>query len=151
MSAMFAAEKNILIRDDLWIPEAELSFRYALSGGPGGQHVNKTSSKATLLFDVAHSPSLTEEQRLKILASLAPRIDKDGVLHITSQMHRSQRRNQEETILRLQQLLIEALSEQKERRPTRPSRATKARRLQQKKQQAERKSQRRWNWDRAEF
>lgn len=146
---MSALENQITINPNLSIPESELSFRYALSGGPGGQHVNKTESKATLLFDVVQSASLNETQRLRILQVLASRIDKEGVLQITCQIHRSQRQNQQEAILRFQQILAEALVEQKKRRATKPSRATKERRLQQKKFQAERKSQR--NWKSADF
>lgn len=144
---MSTEQEHIEINPQLSIPESELSFRFALSGGPGGQHVNKTASKATLLFDVAQSPSLTDEQRAKIMAVLATRIDKEGVLQITAQCHRSQRRNREEAVERFQKFLADALTEQKERKATRPSRRQRQRRLDDKKKKSDRKSQRRWKWD----
>ncbi|TNE46259.1 MAG: aminoacyl-tRNA hydrolase [Deltaproteobacteria bacterium] len=140
-------QNTIEINPELSIPEAELSFQYALSGGPGGQHVNKTASKVLLLFNVAESPSLTEVQRFKIMEALSNRIDKEGVLQVVSQKHRSQRRNREEAVIRFQQFLVEALTEQKERKATRPTRRQRQRRLDDKKKQSERKADRNWKWD----
>lgn len=141
------AEGQLFINSRLSIPEVEISFKFALSGGPGGQHVNKTESKAILMFNVADSPSLNAEQRAKIMVALDSRIDKAGILQVVAQCHRSQRRNKEEAVERFQRLVAEALVEQKKRRPTKPSRRQKERRLQEKKKHSERKSQRRWRYD----
>ncbi len=111
------------------IPLSELDFRYARSSGPGGQHVQRTETKVELLFDVAHSPSLTDEQRQRVLMRLAGRVDSQGVLHLTSQMGRSQAENRAEVTQRFQRLLAAALKPAKPRRPTRPSAAARERRL----------------------
>ncbi len=144
---MTTIEGQIVINSRLSIAEAELRFKFALSGGPGGQHVNKTASKVILMFNVAESPSLNEQQRAQIMMALDSRMDKAGVLQVVSQSHRSQHRNKEEAVERLQQLLAKALEVQKKRRPTKPSRRQKERRLQDKKKRSEQKSQRRWRHD----
>jgi len=80
----------IEILPGLALPDEAVSYVFSRSGGPGGQHVNKVSSRATLLFDVAHSPALDDDQRARILARLATRISKDGVLRVVAQSSRSQ-------------------------------------------------------------
>ena len=70
----------IKINDKTWIKESELSFAFARSSGPGGQNVNKVESRVTLRFDVLGSASLSEEQRVRIMAALPTRINKQGVL-----------------------------------------------------------------------
>ena len=125
------------------IPLAEISYIAARSGGPGGQHVNTTSSKVTLLFDLDASPSLTEADKARIREELAGRIGKDGVLHVVSQTSRSQFANKEIALERFAALLREALTHRPPRRKTRATRASKLRRLDDKKRQGERKRQRR--------
>ena len=73
----------LIINSELHLPLAELQYRFARSGGPGGQHVNKTETQVELLFDVAHSPSLTDAQRQRLLTKLKNVIDQEGVLHLT--------------------------------------------------------------------
>ncbi|MCS6845209.1 MAG: aminoacyl-tRNA hydrolase [Caldilineales bacterium] len=131
------------INHRLAIPLSELSFRYARSGGPGGQHVQRTETKVELLFDVARSPSLSEEQRQLILTRLAGRIDSEGVLHLTSQAGRSQAENRAEVIERFRRLLAAALQPRKPRRPTRPSQAARERRLAHKRRRSQVKHMRR--------
>ena len=126
----------------LTIPDEELSFEFSRSGGPGGQNVNKVSTRATLLFDVAGSPSLTEEQRSRIMSRLRTRITKAGVLRVTSQRHRTQRANREAAVERFAELLREALRPRRPRRKTRVPRAVKERRLQEKKRRGELKRRR---------
>ena len=134
---------NVLtIRSDLQVPVSELRFHFSRSSGPGGQHVNHSATRVELLFDVANSPSLDDERRNKLLARLSPYIDKEGILHITSQSSRSQWRNREELVERFQTLLASALTERRKRRPTRPSRAARERRLESKKRHSEIKRQR---------
>lgn len=111
------------------IPLSELSFRYARSSGPGGQHVQRTETKVELLFDVANSPSLNEEQRLLVLQRLGRRLDSTGVLHLTSQVGRSQHDNRTEVIERFRRLLAAALQPAKQRRATRPGAQARQRRL----------------------
>ena len=137
----------IVINDKLALPAAELQFRFTTGGGPGGQHVNKTATRVTLLFDVANSPSLDEATRACLLDRLASRLDRRGVLHIDVQESRSQWQNRSTAVARLQQLLAEALTVQPERRPTRPSRRARQERLADKKRRGTVKQERQRRWD----
>ena len=139
-------ERLIPINAEVQIPLTELSFRFSTSSGPGGQHVNKNATKATLLFDVAHSPSLPEAVRERLLKKLANRIDKEGVLQLQVQSSRSQHRNRDTAVSLFQQLLAEALKKQKKRRHTKPSAAAKEKRLSEKKLRSERKRERGQQW-----
>lgn len=135
------------INEAVQIPLAELSFRFSTSSGPGGQHVNKTATKVTLLFDVANSPSLPDEVRERLLIKLANRIDKEGMLQLHVQSSRSQHRNRDTAVALFQQLLAEALKKEKKRRRTKPSAAAQEKRLDEKKKRSERKKERRKDWD----
>lgn len=123
----------IAVTDSLSIPEEELTFTASLSSGPGGQHVNKVSSRITLWFDVVNSPSLSREQRDLVMQRLGNRIGKDGVLRVISQQTRSQAANREAAIARFVELLRAALKEEKARKKTRVSAPAKRRRLEEKK------------------
>lgn len=136
-------DERLYITNSLAIPESELSFRFSRAGGPGGQHVNRSATQVELLFDVAHSPSLSEEQRARILAALANRVDREGVLHLFSSGTRSQYQNRQEVVARFQGLLRRALHVPRARHPTRPSRAAHERRLESKRRRAEIKQRRR--------
>lgn len=131
------------ITDQLAIPLSELGFRFSRSGGPGGQHVNRTATRVELLFDVAHSPSLTEEQRQRLLKRLAGRIDSEGILRVAAQSERSQLRNRQEAIERLQTLLRQALHIPKRRRRSKVPRWARERRLAEKRRRSETKRYRR--------
>ena len=124
------------------VPESGLRFATSRSGGPGGQNVNKLETRVTVRFDLAGSPSLSEEQRARLRERLATRITKDGVLHVTSQRHRSQMANRDAAIERFVELVGEALREEIPRKKTRPSRAAKARRLDEKRRRSGRKRER---------
>ena len=124
------------------IPDEELSFTTSRSGGPGGQNVNKLETRVTVRFDVARSPSLTEEQRQRLLEQLATRITREGVLHVTSQKHRTQAENREAAVARLRELTAEALREEIPRKATRVPKAARRRRLEQKKRRGQRKRER---------
>jgi len=121
------------ITDQISIPEDELRFTASLSGGPGGQNVNKVSSRITLWFDVVKSPSLSPEQQELILRRIATRIGKDGVLRVISQQTRSQTENKELAIERFAELLRDALKQVPVRKKTRVSKGAKLRRLEEKK------------------
>lgn len=130
------------INDEVEIPLSELSFRFSRSSGPGGQHVQKSSTRVELLFDVANSPSLSDAQRSRVLKRLAGYVDAAGVLHLTSQSERSQVRNREEVISRFRSMMREALKRRKRRRPTRPSAESRERRLRKKKERSQIKKER---------
>jgi ribosome-associated protein len=132
----------IPIDDHLAIPDEDVTFATSRSGGPGGQNVNKLETRVTLRFDLAGSGALSEEQKLRLRERLATRITRDGVLHITSQRHRTQGANREAAVERFAELLRDNLKEEAPRRKTRPSRAAKARRLDEKRRQSQRKRER---------
>jgi ribosome-associated protein len=111
------------------IPEGELRWRFSRSSGPGGQGVNTTDSRVELIFDVAASTALTEQQRDRVLQRLSHRLV-DGVLTVVASEYRSQLRNREAARARLAAMLRAALApDPPTRRPTRPSRAARERRL----------------------
>ena len=132
----------IEIESELRIPSSEISFNFSRSSGPGGQHVNKVSTRVTLLFNVAASPSLTGAQKERLQELLGTRINQAGVLQVSSQDSRSQSRNRQAALDRFEALLREALRRPKPRRPTRKPRRAKEERLQQKKQRAQLKRDR---------
>ncbi len=127
----------------LRLPLGELEYRASRSGGPGGQHVNTSSTRVELWWDVAQSPSLTEAQRQRLLSRLATRLDGRGRLRLVSGGSRSQLRNREEVTERLCELVAAALIVPKVRKRTRPPRAAKAARLESKRRRAATKRDRR--------
>ena len=127
----------------LGIPLAELTFRASRSGGPGGQHVNTSSTRVELWWDAAHSPSLTVEERARVRLRLVHRLTEDGLLRIVSGATRSQARNRALAIERFREVLAHALTVPKRRKPTRLSRRVKERRRAEKRKQSERKRERR--------
>jgi ribosome-associated protein len=127
----------------LVLPEAELSWRFSRSSGPGGQSVNTSDSRAELSFDVARSPSLPEHLRTRALVALANRLV-DGVLTVAASEQRSQLQNREAAEQRLADLLRAAVAPPPPpRRATKPTRGSKERRLQVKRQRSELKRGRR--------
>lgn len=132
----------IEIRKDLFIPKEELSFTFSRSGGPGGQNVNKVSSRVTLWFDVGNSKSLSDEQKRKIVHELPTRINKQGILHVVSQKHRSQWENREDAVERFAELLRTALQRKRPRKKTKTPGWVKEERLLQKGRRSRLKAQR---------
>lgn len=120
-----------------FIPVSEITLRASRSSGPGGQHANVTASRIEAVFEVENSLALTEAQKARIIRKLGP------VVTAVSQDARSQTRNRELALERLQAKLGDALAVRRRRRPTRPSRAAKQRRLDRKRRQAEKKRDRR--------
>jgi ribosome-associated protein len=129
----------VQITDQVAIPLSELSFRFARSSGPGGQHVQRTETKVELLFDLAGSPSLSEAQRQLAMSRLGGRVDQLGVLHLTSQLGRSQRENRADVVERFRRLMAAALKPAKARRPTRPTTAARQQRLEGKRRRSQAK------------
>jgi len=119
------------------IPLHEVDIRVSRSSGPGGQHANVTESRVEAVFDVAASPSLSEEQRRRAMAKVGPR------LTAVAQDARSQARNRELALERLRDRLTAALAVPRKRRPTKPTRASKRRRAETKRQRSHTKSLRR--------
>jgi ribosome-associated protein len=131
------------ISPSLRLPWAELEYRASRSGGPGGQHVNTSSTRVEVWWDIAGSPSLTEEQRARLLTRLATRLDAAGRLRLVSSGSRSQLRNREEVTARLATIVADALVVPKRRKATKPSRAAKAARLEAKRRRSATKRERR--------
>jgi len=131
------------ITASLAIPESEIVFRFSRSGGKGGQNVNKVETRVELLFDVRNSPSLSEEERQRLLARLGSRLDSDGILHIVSQQSRSQWQNRLLAIASFAEVMRKALRREKRRIATKSTRSARERRLSEKKRRGERKRLRR--------
>jgi ribosome-associated protein len=131
------------VSPDLRVPLAELDFRASRSGGPGGQHVNTSSTRVEVTWDVAGSAALSEEQRQRLLARLASRLDGTGRLRLVSSSTRSQLRNREDVTERLREVVAQALVVPKARKRTRTPRAAKAARLEDKRRRAATKRDRR--------
>jgi ribosome-associated protein len=119
------------------IPLTEVEIRASRSSGPGGQHANVTASRIEVAFDVAASEALSDEQKRRISSRLGP------VVRAVAQETRSQTRNRELALTRLEERLGRALAVRRTRTPTKPSRGAKERRLAAKKRQGERKRDRR--------
>ncbi len=128
---------RVRVTSSLSIPVSELQFRFSPSGGPGGQHANKVSTRVELRFDVAGSPTLGPRQRARLLDRLGPEV------RIAVDDERSQLRNRQLAVERFRARVAGALHVDKPRRPTKPSRGAKERRLQEKRQLSERKRNRR--------
>ena len=130
-------DENLRINDELTIPLSEIELRVSRSSGPGGQHANVTASRVEAVFDVATSPSLTEEQRRRACARVGPR------LTAVAQDTRSQARNRALALERLRTRLAAALAVRRPRRRTGPSRAAREKRLGSKRRRGELKRRRR--------
>lgn len=119
------------------VPAKELRFRASRAGGPGGQHVNKTSTRIEVRWNVRQSSSLTDAQRDRLLHRLANRIDSRGVLRVAADEERSQLRNRQAAVARLNALVTQALRIPKRRKKTKPPRATHEKRLEAKRRRGE--------------
>jgi ribosome-associated protein len=135
--------QGLRVNRSLVIPWSELEFSFTPSGGPGGQHANRSSTRAELSWNVDQSSALGPRQRSAIKQALRHRIDGSGNLRLASDAHRSQLRNREEVVARLHNLLIDALQPRKARVPTKRTRSSQHKRLEEKKRRSSVKSLRR--------
>ncbi len=133
------------VNERIAIPMAEIELRFARSGGPGGQHVNKTESQVQARWNPAASTAISEEDRALLLAKLP--LTKDGDLIVTASSERSQLRNREDALARLADRIRAALHRPKKRKKTKPSKGAQQRRIEAKKARAKTKSNRRWRPD----
>jgi ribosome-associated protein len=131
------------ITPSLLLPLTELEYRATRSGGPGGQHVNTSSTRIELWWDARASTALSEEQRARLLERLASRLDGEGRLRVVASESRSQLRNREAATERLRELIAAALVVRKPRKRTKPGRAAKAARLDAKRRRSALKRERR--------
>jgi ribosome-associated protein len=127
----------------LAIPRTELSYRASRAGGPGGQHVNTSSTRIELLWDLNASTVIDDDQRDRLRIKLSARLDAEGKVRVVASDRRSQKQNRLAAEERLAALVRHALIVPKKRRPTKPTRAAKERRLSEKKRRGERKRERR--------
>jgi len=131
------------ISPELRVPVSELQFRASRAGGPGGQHVNTSSTRVEVWWDIASSAALSDEQRTRLLARLAHRLDRTGRLRLVEGGSRSQLRNRQAVTERLVRVVAEGLRVPKTRKRTRPGRAAKAARLEAKRRRSAVKRERR--------
>ncbi len=133
---MIEIKKGVEISQDLFV------FKFSRSSGPGGQNVNKVSTRVTLLLDIAKCPGFSEVQEKRIRTCLKTRISKDGILRVISQRHRTQAANKEAAVARLVELLGSALETRPHRRKTKTPAYAVRRRLEEKKRKSQLKQQR---------
>ena len=142
-----ATGDGIRVNESVFIPRDELVARASRAGGAGGQHVNTSSTRIELVWNVSTTRALTDDQRERVRAKLSSRLDAEGNVRVVASDRRSQRQNRESAEERLAALVREALVVPRKRRPTKPSRAAKQARLDAKKRVGDKKRERRWRDD----
>ena len=133
---------GLRVNESVVIPRAELEIRASRSSGAGGQHVNKTSSRIEISWNIARSGAVTDEQRARLLQKLSSRLSEDGAIRVVASDTRSQLRNREAAEQRLAETIAKALVVPRKRTPTKRPRAANEARLVEKKKHSERKRER---------
>ena len=141
------SEDGIVVSPTLTIPASEITFRASRAGGPGGQHVNTSSTRIELLWDLTRSAAVSEAERARLLEKLAARLDAEGMVRVVASDRRSQSQNREAAAERLAKIVRQALIVPRKRRATKPTAASREQRLNEKKRRGERKRDRRRNFD----
>jgi ribosome-associated protein len=141
------SDGDIVVSPLLTIPRGELAFRASRAGGPGGQHVNTSSTRVELLWDLTRSTAVDDETRARLLSKLQSRLDAEGMVRVVASDRRSQSQNRDAAAERLAEIVRQALSVPKKRRRTRPTAASREQRLAEKRRRGERKRDRRRNDD----
>lgn len=142
-SPVTAARNLLAVNESLSIPRTELDVRVSRSSGAGGQHVNKTSSRVEIFWNIVGSRAVSEEQRARLREKLASRLTTEGSIRVVASDMRSQSRNRELAEERLADLVRRALVIPRKRRATKPTRASKEARLDSKKRHSTKKRDRR--------
>jgi ribosome-associated protein len=142
-SSSAPTEGALVVNERVAIPRSEFEYRASRSGGPGGQHVNTSSTRIELLWDFATSRALDDAARARLAEKLAARLDADGKVRVVASDRRSQQQNRVAAEERLADLVRRALVVPKPRKKTKPSRAAKEKRLAEKRHHSERKRRRR--------
>lgn len=137
------ADTYLNVTPALSIPRTELQYKATRAGGAGGQHVNTSSTRIELLWDLPASQAVSDAERERLRTKLAPRLDAEGKVRVVASERRSQNQNRLAADERLAALVQHALHIPKKRRPTRPTKAAKERRLSEKKHRSEVKRDRR--------
>lgn len=140
-------EGELALSSTMAIPRSELLYRASRAGGAGGQHVNTSSTRVEVLWNVRAPGAVDAASRERIAAKLASRVDGEGWIRVVSSARRSQQQNREAAEARLVELLREALVVPKRRRATRPTLGSKRARLESKKKRSDTKRQRRPDFD----
>ncbi|HKS06888.1 MAG TPA: alternative ribosome rescue aminoacyl-tRNA hydrolase ArfB [Gemmatimonadaceae bacterium] len=140
-------EAGIHVNGRVTIPRDEIEVRVSRSGGPGGQHVNTSSTRVEVRWSLTQSRALSPDEKDRARDKLGARLDADGTLRVTSSDSRSQRRNRDLAEARLGELVRRALVVPKARRATKRPRSADERRLSAKRERSDRKQSRRWNRD----
>ena len=142
-SPVTAARNLLAVNESLSIPRTELDIRVSRSSGAGGQHVNKTSSRVEIFWNIVGSRAVSEEQRARLREKLASKLTMEGSIRVVASDMRSQSRNRELAEERLTELVRRALVIPRKRRATKPTRAAKEARLDSKKRHSTKKRDRR--------
>ncbi|MDZ4817825.1 MAG: alternative ribosome rescue aminoacyl-tRNA hydrolase ArfB [Planctomycetota bacterium] len=135
---------SVSVSARIQIPLSELEFTFVRSSGPGGQNVNKVNSKAVMRWPIASSPSIPRDVRGRFLERYGSRVSTEGDLILTSQRYRDQRRNEEDCLEKLRELLLTVARPPVRRKKTKPSRASVERGKVKKKEHSQKKEGRRW-------
>ena len=133
---------SLSVNESVAIPRTELDVRVSRSSGAGGQHVNKTSSRVEIFWNIQSSKAISEAERARLIDKLRSKLTTDGSIRVVASDMRSQSRNRELAEERLAELVRRALVIPRKRRPTRPTKASKEARLEGKKRQASKKRDR---------
>ena len=137
-----ASENLLAVNDSLSIPRSELDVRVSRASGAGGQHVNKTSSRVEIFWNISGSRALSDEQRTRLLDKLSSRLTTEGSIRVVASDMRSQSRNRDLAEERLVETVRRALIIPRKRRATKPTRAAKEARLDTKKRHSNKKRER---------
>ena len=146
-NAMHSRNNDLHVNGRVAIPRDEIETQASRSGGPGGQHVNTSSTRIEVRWNLDLTRALTAEEKARARAKLGTRVDADGTLRVTSSESRSQRRNRDLAERRLAELVRKALVLPKTRRSTRRPRGAEEARLHTKRERANLKKGRRWHHD----
>ncbi len=144
---LWTEEGHLAVNSRVSIPAAELVIRASRAGGPGGQHVNTSSTRVEVSWTALESAALSDVDREQLQARLANKLDSSGTIRVVAADTRSQKQNRELALQRLASLVRDGLTVPKKRRPTKPTRSSQLARVDTKKRRSAQKRDRRWKGD----